>query len=169
MLHDGRDGFQWRVLDAKPADGAVPENPREHVKSLLADFVDPMPRFLEHTDFNSQIFRWDVENHPSLQTYSKGHVVVVGDAAHPVSPYAAYGMGMAIEDGYFLTRYLKGKSLADKNVIDYALKEYNSDRVKYCNSNVENARDLGHRFHYASAPMGWLRDVFSTIHLFCKR
>jgi 2-polyprenyl-6-methoxyphenol hydroxylase-like FAD-dependent oxidoreductase len=34
-------------------------------------------------------------------------VTLLGDAAHPTSPYAAYGAGMSIEDGYFLARELQ--------------------------------------------------------------
>jgi hypothetical protein len=34
-------------------------------------------------------------------------------AAHPTSPYAAYGASMATEDGYFLGRRLAGVDLTD--------------------------------------------------------
>jgi hypothetical protein len=67
-----------------------------------------MPRFLEATDFKTQVCRWEVFNRPSMKRWSARRVVCVGDAVHPVSPYAAYGMGMAIEDGYFLARALDG-------------------------------------------------------------
>ncbi|KAG9661567.1 hypothetical protein KCU64_g2482, partial [Aureobasidium melanogenum] len=40
-----------------------------------------------------------------------GHCV--GDAVHPVSPYAGYGMGMAIEGGYYLARAPDGVDLRE--------------------------------------------------------
>ncbi len=41
-------------------------------------------------------------------------MVCLGDAVHPVSPYAVYGMGMAIEDGFFLAKFIAGKNLGDR-------------------------------------------------------
>ena len=46
--------------------------------------------------------RWEIRDRKPLKQWSKGRVTLVGDAAHPTSPYAAYGAGMSIEDGYFL-------------------------------------------------------------------
>ncbi|MCB1391515.1 MAG: FAD-dependent monooxygenase, partial [Rhodobacteraceae bacterium] len=82
---------------------------------------------------------------------------LVGDAAHPVSPYAAYGMGMAIEDGYFLTRGFGGRNLTP-DVVAQGFAAYEADRVAYCNHQVEFARKLGNQFHRAPAPVAWLRD-----------
>ena len=39
----------------------------------------------------------------------------LGDAAHPTSPYAAYGAGMSIEDGYFLAAELEPVDLHDRS------------------------------------------------------
>ena len=158
MLHHGKDGFEWWVLEPQPKGAPPPANPREHVRRLLADFTDPMPRFIEHTDFEANAFMWDIHNRPSLSSYTRDRVLCVGDAVHPVSPYAAYGMGMAIEDGYFLTRNLKGRDLRDSAVVAEISAAYNKDRVKFCNNNVEFARKLGYQFHYANRVQAWLRD-----------
>jgi len=159
MLHDGQPGFEWWVVEPQPKDAPAPSDPREHVRRLLADFVEPMPRFLEHTDFERNCFMWDIHNRPSLDRYTQGRIACVGDAVHPVSPYAAYGMGMAIEDGYFLTRTLAGRDLRDPQVVASATTRYNEDRVAFCNHNVEFARMLGDQFHRASPGKAWLRDL----------
>ncbi|EEP74742.1 hypothetical protein MCAG_05069 [Micromonospora sp. ATCC 39149] len=56
---------------------------------------------------------WVLRDREPLQRWSKGRVTLVGDAAHPTRSYAAYGAGMATEDGYFLGRSLSGIDLSD--------------------------------------------------------
>lgn len=163
MLHDGKPGFEWWIVEPSSADATPPGDTEAHIRRLLAGFADPMPRFADHTNFSSQIFRWEIYNRPSLTRWTTGRVACLGDAVHPVSPYAAYGMGMAIEDGYVLARALEGVSLTDPQAISAAFGRYESERVAYVNHNVEFARLLGNRFHNAPAPVGWLRDlIFDT-------
>jgi 2-polyprenyl-6-methoxyphenol hydroxylase-like FAD-dependent oxidoreductase len=118
-----------------------------------------LPRFPDHTDFATQIFRWEVYNRPSLARWTKGRVACLGDAVHPVSPYAAYGMGLAIEDGYFLARALGGRDMSDLAVVRSALESYESERVGYVTHQVEFARTLGRRFHDASPLAALIRDL----------
>lgn len=159
MLHDGKPGFEWWVVEPAREGAPVPVDVEDHVRGLLAEFADPMPRFADHTDFGTQVFRWEIYNRPSLHQWTKGRVACVGDAVHPVSPYAAYGMGMAIEDGYFLARALGGQSLADRGGLAKAFARYEAERVAYVNQQVEFARKLGSQFHHASAPVALLRDL----------
>lgn len=44
-------------------------------------------QFPKEPNFDEQVFAWDIYNRPSLQKWSKGRVVCLGDAVHPVSPY----------------------------------------------------------------------------------
>jgi 2-polyprenyl-6-methoxyphenol hydroxylase-like FAD-dependent oxidoreductase len=135
-----------------------PSNPEIHLRGLLKDFAYPMNLFADRTDFRTQVFRWEIYNRPSLKRWSAGRIVCVGDAVHPVSPYAAYGMGMAIEDGYFLARALAGIDLSNRPAVEAAIARYERERVNFCNHQVEFARKLGNVFHYAPAPLAWLRD-----------
>lgn len=159
MLHDGKPGWEWWFVERS-------DDPKEeipdigaHMRKHAANFADPMPRFVEHTDFSTQCFRWEIYNRPSLQHWCKGRVACIGDAVHPVSPYAAYGMGMAIEDGYFLARAYKGQDLNDQSILDAGAAKFEQERVAYVNHHVEFARELGDRFHKAPAPVAWLRDM----------
>jgi 2-polyprenyl-6-methoxyphenol hydroxylase-like FAD-dependent oxidoreductase len=83
----------------------------------------------------------------------------VGDAVHPVSPYAAYGMGMAIEDGYYLAKYLNGVDLRDLEAVSAGFELYEQQRVDYVNHNMEFARFLGRVFHGVPWPLAKLRDL----------
>lgn len=158
MLHNGKPGFEWWVVEPAWEGMPVPEDPSAHVKNILKDWAQPMPQLLEATDFETQVFRWDVYNRPSLKKWSTGRVVCLGDAVHPVSPYAAYGMGMAIEDGYFLARSLEGVDLRDSRAVSAGFEIFEGQRVEYVNHNMEFARFLGTMFHSLPWPLTRIRD-----------
>ncbi|MCB1361752.1 MAG: FAD-dependent monooxygenase [Rhodobacter sp.] len=161
MKHDGKPGFEWWIVEksgeSAPAPPDTPQAVEAHLRALLRGFSGPVTRFIDHTDVARQVFRWEIYNRPSLPHYTRGRVACVGDAVHPVSPYAAYGMGMAIEDGYFLARSFEGRDL-DPAVLAAGFARYEAERVAYCNHQVEFARKLGNQFHHAPAPVAWLRD-----------
>ena len=68
------------------------------------------------------IQRWPLRDRKPLKAWSRGRVTLAGDAAHPTSPYAAYGAGMSIGDGYFIGKALAGVDLTDTAATAAALK-----------------------------------------------
>ncbi|MGD9766010.1 MAG: FAD-dependent monooxygenase [Pseudolabrys sp.] len=60
-----------------------------------------------------------------LPQWSVGHVTLLGDACHPMTPFMAQGAAMAIEDAILLGRSLKG---VDKAGVPAALKRYEEAR-----------------------------------------
>ncbi|MBN9051080.1 MAG: FAD-dependent monooxygenase [Rhizobiales bacterium] len=60
-----------------------------------------------------------------LPQWSVGHVTLLGDACHPMTPFMAQGAAMAIEDAILLGRSLKG---VDKAGVRAALKRYEEAR-----------------------------------------
>jgi 2-polyprenyl-6-methoxyphenol hydroxylase-like FAD-dependent oxidoreductase len=158
MLHDGKPGYEWWIVEPSKEGAPAPEDVKGHISKILKDFQDPLPRFLEATDMKTQIFKWEIYNRPSLQKWSNGRVVCLGDAVHPVSPYAAYGMGMAIEDGYFLGRALSGCDLYNQERITKSFSTFEDERVAHVNHHVEFARKLGNIFHQLPYPLAKLRD-----------
>ncbi|GAM87646.1 hypothetical protein ANO11243_056730 [Dothideomycetidae sp. 11243] len=158
MLHEGKPGFEWWVVEPSWEGKPVPTDVKGHITSIIKDWAEPMPRFIEATDFDTQVYRWEIYNRPSMKTWSKGRVVCVGDAVHPVSPYAAYGMGMAVEDGYFLAKSLAGADLRDMEAVNAGIRAYEKQRIDYVNHNMEFARWLGYIYHKTPRPLAWLRD-----------
>jgi len=158
MLHDGRPGWEWWVVEKSGPDAVPPADPEAHLRERVSHFAHPLPLFPDHTDFDRQVFRWEIYNRPSLPHWCKGRMAGIGDAVHPVSPYAAYGMGMAIEDGYILARELGGRDLSDLLAVSDAFARFEKERVAYVTHQVEFARKLGSQFHQAPAPVAWFRD-----------
>jgi salicylate hydroxylase len=92
----------------------------------------------------------------SADQMARGHVALLGDAAHPMRPYLAQGAGMAIEDAAELARQV---ALVD-GVLDVPtlLQRYALNRWQR-NARVQ-ARSIrnGEIFHL-EGPMAWARDV----------
>jgi 2-polyprenyl-6-methoxyphenol hydroxylase-like FAD-dependent oxidoreductase len=60
-----------------------------------------------------------------LPRWTQGRVTLLGDAAHPMTPFMAQGSAMAIEDAAVLSRCLQGRAPAE---LPHALKVYEKTR-----------------------------------------
>ncbi|GAB3309446.1 FAD-dependent oxidoreductase [Geodermatophilus aquaeductus] len=154
----GRDGHQWWVLTATDPDAPAPADLKAAATALAAGFPAPLPGLIAATD-PGDVQRWVLRDRPALRQWSRGRATLVGDAAHPTSPYAAYGAGMSIEDGYFLGRALTGVDLPDAAAVSRALQSYEDPRKPHTARQVQQAYLLGKVFHHAPAPLRPLRDL----------
>ncbi|KAH9858352.1 FAD/NAD-P-binding domain-containing protein [Lenzites betulinus] len=61
--------------------------------------------------------KWSIHVvYPPLETYAKGHVAVLGDAAHGMLPHMGAGAGQGIEDAFMLSRLLSHPETNAKNL-----------------------------------------------------
>ncbi len=157
ILHEGKGGYEWWVLEAcdpgKPMEEDLLEFARRRTQGFSAtirDLINRTPK--EHLQ------RWEIRDRPPLAQWSKGRVTLVGDAAHPTSPYAAYGAGMSIEDGYFLARELAAVDVRDTNAVMGALQRYEERRKPHTRQVTEQAFNTGRMFHHTPRFLQPLRD-----------
>ena len=68
----------------------------------------------------------------------RGRVVLIGDAAHATTPHAAYGCGLAVEDGIVLA-----EELGRDSPLDAALTRFMQRRFERCRAVVEGSARLG--------------------------
>lgn len=155
----GRDGFQWWVLGAcHDPDKDFTADLHATATAMGSEFAAPLPQLIAATD-PANVQRWVLRDRPALPQWGKGRATLVGDAAHPTSPYAAYGAGMATEDGYFLGRRLAGVDLTDYAAVRGALDAYEAPRKPHTAKQVQAAYVLGKVFHHAPAPLRPIRDT----------
>lgn len=98
------------------------------VEDALKDFAGWHPvitQLIESIDPNA-LYRWALFDRPPLTQWSKGHVTLLGDAAHPMLPFMAQGAAMAVEDGWVLAREI---SKSDRPV-NQSLEVYQDLRFK---------------------------------------
>ena len=104
---------------------------RHETSSVPADLEEMRASF---TGFHPEVHRqlaaipsatkWAVYDSDPLPVWSRGRVVLLGDACHAMTPYMGQGAAMAIEDGAMLTRCLD----ASEGDIEHALRLYEANR-----------------------------------------
>jgi 2-polyprenyl-6-methoxyphenol hydroxylase-like FAD-dependent oxidoreductase len=145
------------VLTATDPDAPAPPDLKAAATALAAQFPAPLPGLVAATA-DADVQRWVLRDRPALPQWSRGRATLVGDAAHPTSPYAAYGAGMSIEDGYFLGVALRGVDLTDPVAVAAALEAYEAPRRPHTAQQVQQAYLLGKVFHHTPAVLRPVRD-----------
>jgi salicylate hydroxylase len=72
---------------------------------LYADFTDDVCGLIKAIGAGT-LFKWGLHDRPPLARWSCGRATLLGDAAHPMSPFLGQGAALAIEDGVVLARCL---------------------------------------------------------------
>jgi salicylate hydroxylase len=77
------------------------------------------------------LFKWGLRDREPLKTWTIGRVTMLGDAAHPMTPFLGQGACIAIEDGLVL-----GRAFAAAETVEEALRRYEAAR-KLRGTNVQ--------------------------------
>jgi 2-polyprenyl-6-methoxyphenol hydroxylase-like FAD-dependent oxidoreductase len=153
----GTDGYQWWVLEAWDPDRPAPDDLVAHAKGIAAEFGPGLKDLVDATSAE-HVQRWVIRDRKPLKNWSKGRITLAGDAAHATSPYAAYGAGMSIGDGYFIAKALANVDLTDTAAVTAALVAYETPRIPHTTSQVQMAYALGQAFHHIPKVFRPLRD-----------
>ncbi|MBE9476088.1 MAG: FAD-dependent monooxygenase [Proteobacteria bacterium] len=90
---------------------------------------------------------WGLFAHPTLHSWVKNRLVLLGDSAHPMVPFVAQGACMAIEDAWVLA-----DQLAKGGDINTTLQSYQSIRKPRATKVQETALKSG-RIYHTSNPL----------------
>ena len=93
------------------------------LRAAYADFHPDARALLEACD---GVTRSALHVREPMAHWSKGHITLLGDAAHPMVPFMAQGACMAIEDAVVLSRVISGQPVAD---LPAALQAYDLTRI----------------------------------------
>ncbi len=88
---------------------------------------------------------WGLFTHPTLHSWVKNRVALLGDSAHPMVPFVAQGACMAIEDAWVLA-----DQLAKNADISTALQIYQNIRKPRATKVQEIALKSGRTYHTAN-------------------
>ncbi len=82
----------------------ISPNPDE----LEEKFKGSQPEILELVKHIKKDRKWMLYDRDPIKNWTRGNVVLIGDAAHPTLPYLTQGAGMAIEDAVLLAHKIEG-------------------------------------------------------------
>jgi 2-polyprenyl-6-methoxyphenol hydroxylase-like FAD-dependent oxidoreductase len=120
----GRDRV-YGYVDVRSMDAADPtDGDPSRLVPLFMSFAEPVPTFLDQALRTAELYFAPVEEVNPL-TWSKGRVVLVGDASHASSPNMAEGASMAMEDALVLA-----ECLATNGDVPAALEAYRARRAE---------------------------------------
>lgn len=94
------------------------------VGELRRAFTGWHPDVMGLIDRATSIIKWGLYDRAPLPHWARGHVTLLGDAAHAMLPFLGMGAAMAIEDGYVLA-----SAFAIETDIASALSRYEAARV----------------------------------------
>ncbi len=112
----------------------------------LADAIAATPE--------QEILQNDLVDRVPTSIYTRGRVVLSGDAAHPTTPNLGQGANMAIDDSIALAR-----SLRDEASVSAALDRYQRERVPRTRLVVQRSWSFGRMCTWDSAFGVWLREA----------
>lgn len=84
---------------------------------------------------------WALFDHPPAETYAKGRICILGDAAHASTPHQGAGAGMAIEDALIMSRVMA--LVDDSMVIPRAFQVYDAMQRPRSQKLVTTSREAG--------------------------
>lgn len=93
-----------------------------------------------------QILRTDISDRRPVTSWHAGRIVLLGDAAHPMTPNLGQGAGQAIEDAVTLDC-----CLAETTSVEAGLRAYEQKRVARANAIVRASRRVGEIAHWKNS------------------
>jgi salicylate hydroxylase len=141
-----REDWQGRSWDAEADAGAL--------RARLTPFHGALLEALMPRGGHLHAWRkWALHVLPALPEWTRGRIVLIGDAAHPVLPFLAQGGALAIEDGVTLAHCLgAGADQASALARFCALRAARASRIQRA------SRRQG-QVYRLSAPFSWARDA----------
>ncbi|NOV02976.1 FAD-dependent monooxygenase [Paenibacillus planticolens] len=136
----GEDQVFWFAALNAPAGSKIP-NKKEHVLQQLKGWHAPIERVLQLTE-ESSILQHDIYDRKPLETWSRGRVVLLGDAAHPMLPNLGQGGAQAMEDAYVLARCLEKAAGAGLSEVSSVFESYEKIRIPRANQVVRQSRRM---------------------------
>ena len=135
-LSNGR--VYWFAAQKLPEHAPEPAGGwKQALLSRFRGWPEPAEAIIAVTD-EAALLRHDVYDRPPLRRWSSGHVTLLGDAAHVMTPNIGQGACLALEDAVVLARCLH-----QARDIPSAFRRYETERIARTTPLVRQARLAG--------------------------
>jgi 2-polyprenyl-6-methoxyphenol hydroxylase-like FAD-dependent oxidoreductase len=153
LVYLGNDQVYW-FATANASQGG--KDPHDAVSALAERFLGwhaPIEEAILATP-EQHLLRTDIHDRDPIVRWADGRVVLLGDAAHPMTPNLGQGGCQAIEDAVVLAR-----AFTRHDDVLAAFREYESARVRRANEVVRRSRTLGAVGQWSGSVSRFLRDT----------
>jgi 2-polyprenyl-6-methoxyphenol hydroxylase-like FAD-dependent oxidoreductase len=116
------DGRTYWYAAANADEGQRNPDELQALRQRFGTWHEPIPTVLAHTPTQA-VLRHDIYRLPKLDRYHQGSVVLLGDAAHAMTPNLGQGGGQALEDAIVLAA-----SISRTHDVGTALAHYDRER-----------------------------------------
>lgn len=118
------------------------------LKALYKDWCPNVQKLIDAVKPGT-VFKWAINAHSPLKTWSKGDkVTLIGDAAHAMTPFLGQGAATGIEDAVMLSRVL-----TEETNIEVALQRYEKARYERTTFIQQESNENADRLQGAEAEM----------------
>ncbi|KAH8921573.1 FAD/NAD(P)-binding domain-containing protein [Atractiella rhizophila] len=145
--------FSSRAPPTPPSpDEAAPdgEEVRKELLEAYKDFPAPIEEVIRKTEkiYYWPVFRLSDKEHKGQWYSPNGRIVLVGDAAHALPPFAAQGVGMGAEDASLVSSILHAITTSHKPISPSSIpkiweREYVARRVPRVDGFIKHAESQG--------------------------
>ena len=119
----------------------------KNLEAAFADFGNEVHALLERVE---DVSLWGLFRHTVAENWYKGHVAILGDAAHPTLPFMAQGANVALEDAWALSdELLSGAEFTN------ALTNYETTRKPRAQKVIDAASNNAWKYHLSFPPVRW--------------
>ena len=143
--------YIYMVASSEPNTAQPGSSNPDDLQKRFGNWHDEVDTFLFNLNENVIIHHGDLVEHEKIH-YGHGRVLLIGDAAHAMTPNLGQGAGMAIEDAGFLTL------LWAQGVNDFA-RALAHGREKRVRSIMSNAWKIGQMTHWENSLACFCRDL----------
>jgi FAD-dependent urate hydroxylase len=119
-----------------------PEGIRAELSQYFQGWCQPVQHLIQQLDA-SRTNRLEIHDVGPLESFARGRVALLGDAAHTTTPDLGQGGCQAIEDAEVLTRYLLSTTIS----VEDALQRYATERQERSRAVVLKARKRADQIH----------------------
>ena len=127
----------WFATENVPAGQLRSRDEKARLLARFGSWHTPIRQLIEAAD-EDEILRNDIYDRPPLASWGRGRITLVGDAAHPMTPFLGQGGCQALEDAVAL-----GVAVRSTSDVPTALHQYERSRIARANRFVRRSRMTG--------------------------